>query len=109
MPSIYSAKPWLAHYKVPAELPVPSISLIDAFEETVRRNPDAPAIHYFDHTISFRRLNELSTRFAAMLAAWGIGPGDRVALSFQNDPQFAITQLGVWKRGGIVVGCATQK
>jgi long-chain acyl-CoA synthetase len=101
--SIYSQKPWLAHYHVAPEISAPATSLIDAFEQTVCRNPDAPAIHHFDRTISFGRLNELATRFAAMLAGWGVGPRDRVALSFQNDPQFAVAQLGVWKRGGIVV------
>ncbi|MCI0365928.1 MAG: AMP-binding protein [Phycisphaerales bacterium] len=103
MGSIYSSKPWLANYKVAAELPIPTRSVIEAFEDTVRRDQGAPAIHYFDHTISFGRLNELAGRFATMLARWGVRPGDRVALAFQNDPQFAIAQLGAWKRGAIVV------
>ncbi len=99
----YAQKPWLAHYRVPAEIPLPSGSVIGAFEEAARRTPDAPALHYFDHTISFRRLNELASRFSTMLGTLGIQKGDRVALSLQNDPSFAIAQLGVWKRGGIVV------
>ncbi len=99
----YAQKPWLAHYQVDAEIPAPFASLIDVFEETARRIPEAPAIHYFDRTISFQRLNELAARFSALLAALGIQKADRVALSIQNDPQFAVVQLGAWKRGAIVV------
>ncbi len=101
--SVYATKPWLAHYKIPAELPIPGDSLIDAFEKSVKRNPSAPAIYYFDRIICFGRLNEQANRFAAMLSHKGIGSGDRVAVAFQNDPQFAIAQLGAWKRGAIVV------
>src|SRR4051794_10648120 len=96
MSSIYSARPWLAHYNVPPELPVPGDSLIDAFEATVQRDPGAPAIYYFDRVISFGRLNQQASRFAAILAHRGVGRGDRIALAFQNDPQFAIAQLGAW-------------
>ena len=101
--SPYAAKPWLALYQVPAELPEPSASVIDAFERTAARMPEAPAIYYFDDAIRFARLNQMAERFAARLEEWGIGKGDRVALWLQNDPQFAAAQLGAWKRGAIVV------
>lgn len=48
---IYAQEPWLAHYRVAAELPVPSSGLIDAFEEDARRPPDSAALHYFELTI----------------------------------------------------------
>src|SRR5262245_8118161 len=50
-----------------------------------------------------RSLDDMAGRFAALLAEWGIGKGDRVAISLQNDPPFAIVQLGTWKRGAILV------
>ena len=103
MASIYAQKPWLKHYLVPAELPPARLSTIDAFEASVQRAPDSPAIHYFDETISFARLNGRAERFAALLANWDVGKGDRFAIATQNDPQFAIAQLGAWKRGAIVV------
>jgi long-chain acyl-CoA synthetase len=101
--SIYAAKPWLQHYRVAPELPLPSRTVLDAFEEHARQTPAAPAIHYLDDTISLASLNDQAERFAALLDARGIGRGDRVALSLQNDPQFAIAELGAWKRGAIVV------
>src|SRR4051794_39834597 len=103
MNSIYSSKPWLTQYRSPAVLPVPDWSMIDAFERSVREAPNAPAIHYFDDTISFAQLDDLAGRFSALLASWGIGQGDRVAVSLQNDPEFAIAELGTWKRGAILV------
>ena len=101
--SIYARKPWLQHYRVSAELPLPSRTVLDAFEEHARSAPESPAIHYLDETISFGSLNEQAERFAALLADYGIGKGDRIALSLQNDPEFAVAELGGWKRGAVVV------
>jgi long-chain acyl-CoA synthetase len=103
MKSVYSSKPWLTQYKAPAEIPLPEWSMIDAFERSARQSPESPAIYHFDETISFARLDDLAGRFAALLARWGIGKGDRVGISLQNDPEFAIAELGAWKRGAILV------
>jgi long-chain acyl-CoA synthetase len=103
MNSVYSSKPWVTQYRSPAELAVPDWTMIDAFERTARRTPDAAAIYYFDETISFAVLDDLASRFATLLSQWGIGKGDRVAVSLQNDPPFAVVELGTWKRGAILV------
>lgn len=99
------SKPWLSQYShfVPAELPAPQLSMIDIFEQTVAAHPHSPAIHYFDQTITFAELNQRADQFASLLASWGIGHGDRVAISIQNDPEFLVAQYGTWKRGAIVV------
>ena len=60
--------------------------MIDAFERSVRNAPNAPAIYHFEHIISFGELDNLASRFATLLGSWGIGKGDRVAVSLQNDP-----------------------
>ncbi len=103
MNSIYDKKPWLAQYRVAPQLLQPARSVLDALEEHARENPDRPAIRYFDNTISFGQLNRWSECFAALLGKWGISKGDRVALSLQNNPQFAVAQYAAWKRGAIVV------
>ena len=77
--------------------------MIDAFERSAGSAPKATAIYHFDRIISFGELDDLANRFAALLGNWGIGKGDRVAVSLQNDPEFAIVQLGAWKRGAILV------
>ena len=81
------SKPWLSQYSsfVPIELPLPQASMIDIFEQTVAANPQSPAIHYFDRTISFAELNDRADQFAGLLASWDVGYGDRVAISAQNE------------------------
>ena len=98
-------RPWLSHYSpnVPFELPLPELSMICIFEQTVAEKPDAPAVHYFDDTITFKQLDDKAGQFAALLDSWGVGHGDRVAISAQNDPEFLVVQYGAWKRGAIVV------
>ncbi|HUQ93405.1 MAG TPA: AMP-binding protein [Bryobacteraceae bacterium] len=103
MSSIYSQKPWLRHYPVDEELPIPRITVLDCFEKRAGEAPDAPAIHHFDDTISFGEFEDRAERFASLLSRCGFVSGDRVALSLQNDPEFVIAVLGAWKRGGIVV------
>ncbi|MCA3748671.1 MAG: long-chain fatty acid--CoA ligase [Rubrobacter sp.] len=103
--SVYASKPWLRLYPdyVPHELPPPQESMVDLFEASARRVPGRDAIRYFDERISYARLDDLASRFAAVLAQRGVGKGDRVALFTQNNPQFLIAQYGAWKRGAIVV------
>ncbi len=102
---MHSTKPWLDQYSdfVPAELPLPQSSMIDIFEQTAATVPDSPAIFHFDKTITFGELNERAERFAALLSKWGVGHGECIAVSVQNDPEFLIVQYGAWKRGAIVV------
>jgi long-chain acyl-CoA synthetase len=96
---------WISHYSpwVPAALPLPAESMIDRFEASAARRPAAPAICYFDRTITFAELDDAANRFATLLADWGVEPGDRIALYLQNVPQFVIAVLGTWKRNAIVV------
>lgn len=78
-------------------------SVLEAFRAAVRRAPDAPAILYFDTTITYGELDVLSDAFAAELLDDGFAHGDRVALCLQNGPQFVLCLLGTWKAGGIAV------
>lgn len=105
MPSVYENKPWLELYAdyVPKELPAPGKSVVDLFEDSAHRVPDADAIRYFDETISYRELEDLASRFAGVLAERGVEKGDRVAVYTQNNPQFLVAVYGAWKRGAAVV------
>jgi long-chain acyl-CoA synthetase len=103
--SVYESKPWLGRYAdhVPKELPLPERSMVDLFEESVKRIPERDAVRYFDESISYGELNDLANRFATLLAARGVEKGDRVAIYTQNNPQFLVAQYGSWKRGAVVV------
>ncbi len=63
----------------------------------------APAITYFDQTLNYAALDQLSDRFAAWLHEHGVRRGDRVATLLQNTPQFVVVALATWKLAAIVV------
>jgi long-chain acyl-CoA synthetase len=78
-------------------------SMLGAFRETLVHRAGAPAIRYFDATLTFGDLDERSDAFAEILRDHDVARGDRVAVYLQNDPQLAIVALGAWKVGAILV------
>ncbi len=76
---------------------------MEAFAARARQFPENTAVFHFETRVSFDSIATEALRFATQLAQWGIGPGDRVALSLQNDPDFLIAQYGTWMLGAIVV------
>jgi long-chain acyl-CoA synthetase len=104
--SVYDEKPWLGVYGeagLPENIESAHANALAMFRATVARLPEAPAIYYFDTTISWRQLDELSDALAVGLQANGFQPGDRVAAYLQNQPQFPLTMLAAWKAGGVMV------
>src|SRR4030065_1587220 len=81
--------------------PYPEQTLLDIVSDTVRQRPDHTAIIFKGKRLSYFELEKLSDAFANALVALGVKKGDRVALLLPNSPQSIITQLGVWKAGGI--------
>lgn len=100
-----TVRPWLAQYRegVPADLTALRPSLVAVWDDTVARRADAAFLHHFDATLTFRQVDEDSEALAVALADGGLRPGERVAILLQNDPQWPITLLGVWKAGAIGV------
>jgi long-chain acyl-CoA synthetase len=105
MGSIYEKRPWLSSYPewVAPDLETGSATAIDDFNKTVRANPGNPAVHYFDHTISYGEIDQLSGALAAAFQDFGLRPGDRIIVDLQNVPQFLIAVYAAWKMGLIVV------
>ena len=68
-----------------------------------RLQPDKPAVVHYGHTLSYAELDAASDRFAALLAAHGIAPGDRVAVFLPNLPQYPIVFFGILKLGAVHV------
>ena len=106
MSDIYEERIWLKLYpkNYPPDFKAPDVSAIDLFEESASNSPQAPALHYFDSTLTYGELNSLANRLAAGLAALGVKKGDRVVIQLQNIPQYLISLYAIWKRGGIAVG-----
>ena len=68
-----------------------------------RIHPAKPAVVHYGHVLSYADLDAASDRFAALLAAQGVAPGDRVAVFLPNLPQYHIVFFGILKAGAVHV------
>ncbi|KNG52744.1 nonribosomal peptide synthase [Stemphylium lycopersici] len=75
----------------------------DLFQEAVRRNPTAPAVHAWDGKLTYHQLDELSTRLACQLIAAGVRPNTAVPLGFEKSMWTPVSILAVMKAGGASV------
>ncbi|MCW8307576.1 AMP-binding protein [Acidiphilium sp. PA] len=103
--TVYDDKPWLGLYDhgQPATITPDFTDALAMFRAAVARAPDRAAILYFDATLTYAELDDLSDRLATHLTTNGFAPGDRFAVFLQNVPQFVIAILAAWKSGGIAV------
>lgn len=83
--------------------PLGEIAISEHLREWARRQPEKPACIFYGSATSYAELDRLSDRFAALLAAEGVGQGDRVAVFLPNCPQFLIAFFGILKRGAVHV------
>ena len=73
------------------------------FFEMADTYPDNVAIVYLGLEITYNALARDINRFAAALAALGVGKGDRVMLYLSNCPQWVIANFAIQKLGAAVV------
>lgn len=77
---------------------------LSMFKATLGAHADRALIRYFDAVLTFREVDELSDRLAAVLQRHGFGESDRFAVMAQNIPHTVICVLAAWKaRGSIVI------
>jgi len=62
-----------------------------------------PAVIFLGTAYSYTRILELSEKFAAALAADGLGKGDRILMYIPNSVQFVIAWLGIQRLGAVAV------
>ena len=84
--------------QTPAALSIPAL-----FAAQVARTPDAPALSCGGRTLTYRELDAASDRFAHMLVANGIGPGQRVVLFLPRSAEAIVSILAVLKTGAAYV------
>jgi len=72
-------------------------------EDSARTFPDRPALVLGPLSLTYAQVDAAANQVANLLVSQGIAPGDRVALSCPNLPQFPIVYYGILKAGAVVV------
>lgn len=86
------------------EKDIPQKSLIEAFIENVKNNPDATAIFYDgEKKLTYRETAERAKQIAYALRTAGVKTGDKVAISLKNGKDMICSVLGVLWCGGAYV------
>lgn len=83
--------------------PLGEQTLGDYLRQRAKLHPEKPAIHFYGATLSFKELDTLSEKFAALLKAHDVNQGDRVAIFLQNCPQYLVAFYGILKAGAVYV------
>lgn len=79
------------------------LSVHRCFEIQVDRTPEAPALIFKHHRLSYRELNARANRVAQALIEAGIGPDVAVGLCMHRSLEMVIALLGILKAGGAFV------
>jgi fatty-acyl-CoA synthase len=81
--------------------PTAKTSIGKVFQERAARYGDKVFIKFGDEQLTYRESNETVNRYAAVLAARGVGHGDVVGVMLRNSPQSVLLMLAVVKCGAI--------
>ncbi|HZE48404.1 MAG TPA: AMP-binding protein, partial [Jatrophihabitantaceae bacterium] len=79
------------------------MNLAESLARTAAAHPDRVAIRLGEDTLTYRDLDEQSSRVAGLLARRGIGPGTPVGVMLPNVPEFVPVYYGVLRAGAMVV------
>jgi fatty-acyl-CoA synthase len=81
--------------------PSAKTSIGKVFQERAARYADKVFIKFGDEQITYREANETVNRYAAVLAARGVGHGDVVGIMLRNSPESVLLMLATVKCGAI--------
>lgn len=98
---------WLKNYPEGAPHDIDPDShgtVVDLFEECVKKYASLPAFVNMDKTITYKELDDMSRDFASYLQnVLGLQKGDRIAIMMPNLLQFPVVMFGAMRAGLIVV------
>lgn len=80
---------------------VPRISIYDLFTRTAERCPNETALVFLDKAITYKELDNMINRFAALLLDLGTSKGDFIAIMLPNSPQHWIAFYASARIGAI--------
>jgi long-chain acyl-CoA synthetase len=78
-------------------------NLARLLSDAVAQHADRPAIKLDDVVLPYSVVDQAAARAAGLLAARGVGPGDRVGLMLPNVPYFPFVFFGALRLGATVV------
>ena len=81
--------------------PSAKTSIGKVFQERAARHADKVFLKFGDEQITYREANETVNRYAAVLAARGVGHGDVVGIMLRNSPDPVLLMLAAVKCGAI--------
>jgi fatty-acyl-CoA synthase len=81
--------------------PSAKTSIGKVFQERAARHADKIFIKFGDQRITYQEANETANRYAAALAARGVGHGDVVGIMGRNSPESVLLMLATVKCGAI--------
>jgi fatty-acyl-CoA synthase len=81
--------------------PTAKTSIGKVFQERAARYADKVFIMFGDEQLTYRESNETVNRYAAVLAARGVGHGDVVGVMLRNSPQSVLLMLAAVKCGAV--------
>ena len=79
------------------------LNLAMIIEDHAKKRPEREAVVCGTTRLTYGQLNAMACQVANGLAARGIGPGDKVAMTCPNLPFFPIVYFGILKTGAVVV------
>jgi long-chain acyl-CoA synthetase len=79
------------------------LNLSILLEDSARTYPERTAVVLGETRLTYAQVDAAANQVANMLAARGIRPGDKVALSCPNLPYFPVVYYGILKAGAVVV------
>ncbi len=82
------------------DVPLSDSTLVELFARQVEQAPDAVAVVSGGSTVSYRTLDERSSRLAEVLRRRGIGPETVVAVAMPRSADLVVALLAVLKAGG---------
>ncbi|MGE2719047.1 long-chain-acyl-CoA synthetase FadD6 [Mycolicibacterium celeriflavum] len=81
--------------------PSAKTSIGKVFQERAARYGDKVFLRFGDEQVTYREANETVNRYAAVLAARGVGHGDVVGIMLRNSPEPVLLMLAAVKCGAI--------
>jgi long-chain acyl-CoA synthetase len=86
--------------------PLAPATPLELFDRVIAARGPRPLIHARRGSLSADDVDAQAGAIAAALVDAGVARGDRVGLYLQNDPEYVIALLAVWRVGAIAVACS---